>query len=199
MVPEAPTLPTPVRSDRGISQLGDTKLSAIHRYRCSACLSIRPNCHRLHSGRFKSPIHTATTDAQCRRDVGHRASGFEELYRLIGLQPRARPPAEIPILSFGLCDPLTLTLKHHLAFELRETGEDGEDELPSRALGVDRLAAEVEYAKPRPLILDGLEPLHDLPQAHSRASQAIDLGDDKRVAAAHVLKSALKLVALGDR
>src|SRR5271170_4333842 len=47
-----------------------------------------PPRRRLHSGRFKSPIHTATTDVQRRRDVGHRASGFEEPHRLVSLEPR---------------------------------------------------------------------------------------------------------------
>src|SRR5271166_2098522 len=123
-----------------------------------------PNLTRLHSGRLKSPVHTATTDAQRRRDVGHRLSGFEELYCLIRLQPRGRPPPEVPILSFGLRDPLALALKHHLAFELREAGEDGENELAGRALGVDRLTTEVEHSQACPAILHSLELLHDLPQ-----------------------------------
>src|SRR5271166_4478472 len=158
-----------------------------------------PNLTRLHSGRLKSPIHTATTDAQRRRDVGHRASGFEELHRLVSLEPRRWPPPQVPVLRLRLGDPLTLTLKHHLAFELREAGEDSENKLASRALGVDRLTAEVENAKSCPSILDCLKPLYDLPQAHRRSSQPVDLGDDKRVAGAHVVQGAFKLRALCDR
>ena len=47
-----------------------------------------PTRRRLHSGCFKSPVHTATTDVQRRRDVGHRASGFEEFHGLISFEPR---------------------------------------------------------------------------------------------------------------
>ena len=83
-----------------------------------------------------------------------------------------------------------LPLQHHLPFKLREAGEDGEDRLSCRALRVDRLAAEVEHAKACPSILDSLKPLHDLPEADRRAGQPVDLGDDKRVPAAHVLKGA---------
>jgi hypothetical protein len=43
---------------------------------------------RLHTGHFKSPVHTATTDVQRRCDVGHRASAFEEFHGLISFEPR---------------------------------------------------------------------------------------------------------------
>ncbi len=43
---------------------------------------------RLHAGRLESPIHTPTTDVQSHRDIGHRASGFEEFHGLISLEPR---------------------------------------------------------------------------------------------------------------
>jgi hypothetical protein len=33
-------------------------------------------------------LYTATTDVQRRRDVGHRASGFEEFRSLISFEPR---------------------------------------------------------------------------------------------------------------
>src|SRR5271166_6511346 len=103
-----------------------------------------PNLTRLHSGHLKSPIHTATTDAQRRCDVGHRASGFEKFHRLVSLEPRGGPPPQVSVLRLRLGDTLALALKHHLAFELREAGEDGENKLARRALGVDHLTAEVE-------------------------------------------------------
>src|SRR5271157_4853287 len=93
--------------------------------------ALGPTRHRLHSGRLKSPIHTATTDAQRRRDVSHRTSDFEELHGLISLEPRRRPPPQVPVLGFRLGNPLALPLKHHLAFELREAGEDSENKLAS--------------------------------------------------------------------
>jgi hypothetical protein len=51
-----------------------------------------PTRRRLHSGRFKSPVHTATTDVQRRRDVSHRASGFEEFRGLISFELTASAP-----------------------------------------------------------------------------------------------------------
>ena len=81
---------------------------------CSPDTWVRSYPSRLHSGRFKSPVHTATTDVQRRRDVGHRASGFEEFHGLISF----RPPPHVAILSLRLHDALALTLKHHFAFEL---------------------------------------------------------------------------------
>jgi hypothetical protein len=74
---------------------------------------VRSTRRRLHSGRFKSPVHTATTDVQRGRDVGHRAVGFEEftVSSAFGLR-------HVAILSLRLRDALALTLKHHFAFEL---------------------------------------------------------------------------------
>jgi hypothetical protein len=92
-----------------------------------------------------------------------------------------------------------LTLKHHLAFELREAGEDGENELASGALGVDHLAPEVENAKASPAILNGLKPLHDLPKADRRTGQSVDLGDDQGVATTYILEGASKFSAFGNR
>ena len=76
------------------------------------CLGQVPTLRRLLSGRFKSPVvHTATTNVQRRRDVGHRASGLEEFHSLISFEPRGRPPPRVAILSLRLCDALALTLK----------------------------------------------------------------------------------------
>jgi hypothetical protein len=51
--------------------------------------------------------------------------------RASGAQPRRRDGRHQERDGFG--DPLALPLKHHLAFELCEAGEDGENELPRRA------------------------------------------------------------------
>ena len=78
--------------------------------------------------------------------------------------------------------------QHHLPFELREAGEDGENELASCAFGIDRLAAEIQHPKSGPAILDCLKPLDDLPKANRRASQSVDLGGNQRIAPAHVVQ-----------
>src|SRR5208337_1187020 len=117
----------------------------------------------------------------------------------VRLESRSRSAPHVAVLSFRLRNPLPLSLQHHLAFELREAGEDGENELAGCALGIDRLAAEIEDAKAGPAILDSFKPLHDLPKADRRASQAIDLGDDQRVSTANVVECALQFGAFGDR
>ena len=80
---------------------------------------------------FKRPIDTSSSDTECGRDLRHRATLSEEFYRLVRLEPRRRPRTKIAVLGFCLCNPLALPLKHDLAFELCEAGEDGENVLAS--------------------------------------------------------------------
>jgi hypothetical protein len=64
----------------------------------------------LYATGFKRPIDTPASDTECDRDLRHRAPVFEELHRLISLEPRRGPPPQVAVLGFRLGDPLTLPL-----------------------------------------------------------------------------------------
>ena len=77
------------------------------------------------------------------------SAGFEEFHCLISFD-RAEASAHVAIFSLRLRDPSRSTLKHHFAFERAKPAKMVKDELARRALGVDRLTAEVEHVTARP-------------------------------------------------
>jgi hypothetical protein len=86
-------------------RVGGNHLAVEHRA-CSLCL--------------KRPVHRALADGQAFGDLSHGETLRVERFDLKGFAAYCRLSAFVFSCGFCLCNAFSLTLKHHLAFELRD-------------------------------------------------------------------------------
>ena len=100
-----------------------------------------------------------------------------------------RLAALVDAARLGGADPFELPLAAQIGLELGEHAEHVEKGLAGRGAGVDRLLGRLQ----RDAL--GLQLVHDVLQVLQRARQAIDAGDDERVAGAQEVEQHLQFAA----